>query len=82
MIAEMLNMNMSFISREFKNKTNISYIEYLTSKRMEAAKQMLTDGIPINDVIEKCGNHDVSSFKRAFKKHTGMTMSAWITQNK
>jgi len=82
MIAEMLDMNMSFISREFKKKTNTTYIEYLTNKRMETAKEMLANGIPINDVIKKCGNHDASNFKRAFKKHTGMTMSAWINQNK
>jgi len=82
MAAEMLDMNMSFISREFKKKTNTTYTKYLTSKRMETAKEMLTDGVPINEVIKKCGNQNVSNFKRAFKKYTGMTMSAWIAQKK
>lgn len=80
-IAERLGMNASCISRDFKNKTNTKYIEYLTNVRMEKAKELLIKGVPIEQVIERCGYFNVSSFKRSFKKHTKMTISAFIAQN-
>lgn len=80
-IAEKLDMNASSISREFKNKTNTKYIEYLTGIRIEKAKELLIQGTPVEDVIKDCGYFNVSSFKRAFKKHTNMTISSFLSKN-
>lgn len=80
-IAEKLDMNASSISREFKHKTNTKYIEYLTGVRIEKAKELLLQGISVEDVIQKCGYFNVSSFKRAFKKHTNMTISSFLNEN-
>lgn len=80
-IAEKLDMNASSISREFKHKTNTKYIEYLTSVRIEKAKELLVQGIPVEDVIKHCGYFNVSSFKRAFKNHTNMTISSFLSKN-
>ena len=80
-IAEKLDMNASCISREFKHKTNTKYIEYLTGVRIEKAKELLSQGIPVEDVISNCGYFNVSSFKRAFKKHTNMTISSFLSKN-
>ena len=81
-IAEKLGMNASCISREFKHKTNTKYIEYLTGVRVEKAKELLQNGIPVEEVIKSCGYFNVSSFKRAFKKHTNMTISSFLSQSK
>lgn len=80
-IAEKLDMNASCISREFKHKTNTKYIEYLTSVRIEKAKELLQRGMTVEEVIKNCGYFNVSSFKRAFKKHTNMTISFFLSQN-
>ncbi len=81
-IAEKLDMNPSCISREFKNKTNTKYIEYLTGVRIEKAKELLQQGLPVEDVIENWGYFNISTFKRAFKKHTNMTISSFLSQAK
>ncbi len=80
-IAEKLDMNASSISREFKHKTNTKYIEYLTDIRIEKAKELLAQGMAVEDVIQQCGYFNVSSFKRAFKKHTNMTISSFLSKN-
>ena len=80
-IAEKLDMNASSISREFKHKTNTKYIEYLTGVRIEKAKELLGQGMSVEDVIQNCGYFNVSSFKRAFKKHTNMTISSFLSKN-
>ncbi len=80
-IAEKLGMNASCISREFKHKTNTKYIEYLTNVRIEKAKELLQKGLSVEEVIESCGYFNVSSFKRAFKNHTNMTISSFLSQS-
>lgn len=80
-IAEKLDMNASSISREFKHKTNTKYIEYLTGVRIEKAKELLIQGMPVEEVITECGYFNVSSFKRAFKNHTNMTISSFLSKN-
>ena len=80
-IAEKLDMNASSISREFKHKTNTKYIEYLSSVRIEKAKELLLQGMPVEDVIQRCGYFNVSSFKCAFKNHTNMRISLFLSEN-
>ena len=48
---------------------------------LEKAKELFIKGTPIEQVIEHCGYFNVSSFRRSFKKHTKMTISAFLAQN-
>lgn len=78
MISEKLGISESYISREFKNKSNTNYVKYLIHVRMEKAKELLLKGDKIEKIVSNCGYLNVSSFKRAFKGYTGMSITSWL----
>ena len=76
-----LYMNVDYLSKQFIKETGYKFSYYLTSKRIEKAKQLL-----LEDNVEKiytvaeqvgCGNNP-QYFSQIFKKHTGMTPTAYI----
>ncbi len=72
--AEMLNVNSSYLSGLFKKKTGISLTEYITTRRvLRAADLLLTSQLPIKTIAEQVGIADVHYFSRVFKKETGQT---------
>ena len=81
-VARMLEMNPSFISREFKTKTNTNYLKYLTTVRINKAKELLLTDMPIDEIVTSCGYLDKTAFSRVFKQYTGMPITFWIKQNK
>lgn len=73
-VADSLFVNKSYISSNFKQKTGVSFIEYLTSVKMERAKKLIRDGaIRIYEVGGLLGFKDIEYFSRVFKKHTGLS---------
>ena len=51
---------------------------YMTTLRMNKAQQLLrSSGISIGEIAWKCGYDDQNYFCRVFRKHTGMTPSAY-----
>ncbi|MEI7025146.1 helix-turn-helix domain-containing protein [Paenibacillus sp. y28] len=61
------------LSRAFKQVTGINFIDYLTSIRMDAAKELLrSTDYKINDIAEKSG-YQQTYFNRIFKKYEGVT---------
>lgn len=80
MISEILGLSEKYISKEFKNKTTTNYLKYLTKVRIEKAKELLMTDMDINDIVSSCGYLNISSFRRTFKQHTGMTITVWKKQ--
>ncbi|MBQ4145015.1 MAG: helix-turn-helix transcriptional regulator, partial [Clostridia bacterium] len=72
-IADNLNRNPSYISRYFKEQMGMNLLEYINLKRIEYAKELLTQNLKITDVAEKSGFQNSASFIRVFKKVTGTT---------
>jgi len=73
-ISEKLNISSYYFSKLFKEEMNEGFIEYLTKRRVEMAKEMLRDpGRSIKEVGSECGYSDPNYFSRIFKKATGMT---------
>lgn len=73
-ISEELNLSSYYFSKLFKDETGEGFVEYLTRKRVEKAKEMLKD--PDKSIKEtgcECGYSDPNYFSRIFKKATGMT---------
>ena len=76
--SEKFGITKTYFSHLFHNSTGVSFKQYLTSLRMEYAKQMLTEKEPpIIDVGFECGFLTPSQFSRSFKAHTGMTPSEY-----
>lgn len=73
-IAQKFQITSSYLCRIIKQETGMSYKEYLTGLRMEAAKTMLRDpAVSVLDVCQRTGYNNVSHFIKVFQKHTGMT---------
>ena len=81
-IAEnQLYMNVDYVSRRFVRETGEKFSAYLNHERIRRAKELLADqGDPekIKSIAEQvgCGNNP-QYFSQLFKKHTGMTPSAY-----
>jgi len=73
-ISEALNISSYYFSKLFKDETGEGFVEYLTRKRVEKAKEMLKDPEKsIKEIGSECGYADPNYFSRIFKKSTGMT---------
>ncbi len=74
-IAQNLNLNRKYLARLFKKKTGVTMQEYITNRKMEAAKRLLSSGYNVNETAQMIGYCDQSSFSRAFKNHFGASPS-------
>lgn len=73
-IAEHVQMNPSSFSRLFRQEMGISFSEYVTTVRMNAAKKLLLDSNEkINEIAKKVGYVSPSHFVQIFGEYTGMT---------
>ena len=73
-MAEELGLDETYLSKQFKEKIGVSFIQYVTKCRMDRAKELLADpSVKLAEIAELVGMGNVQSFIRAFKKYEGMT---------
>lgn len=64
--------------RRFRRATGQTPVEYIQTVRVEEAKQILeTTNMPIADIAAEIGYTEPSSFRSAFRKHVGLSASAY-----
>lgn len=61
------------LNRKFKAVTGSTVWDYIIVKRLIAAKDLLQNGWKPNEVSEKCGYLEYSSFYRAYKSQFGVS---------
>lgn len=73
-IADMTRLNARYFCRLFKEETGMTYLEYLTARRLDAAKAMLggTDK-SVSDIAAETGFLNKRNIARAFKRRLGTT---------
>lgn len=73
-ISELFFVNRNYICNLFQKNMNTTFTQYLTSLRMESAKNLLlhTD-IPLSIIAEKNGFKDEFYFNKVFKKNEGIS---------
>ena len=59
--------------KEFKEYTGITIHQYLLTRRVLMAQDLIQQGMKPNEVAPKCGFQDYTSFYRAFKSRTGLS---------
>lgn len=59
------------LCRAFREYTGTTFLSYVTTKRIVAARQMIEQGEAATDVAYRVGFRDYSSFYRAYRKQTG-----------
>ncbi|MBQ8895088.1 MAG: AraC family transcriptional regulator [Clostridia bacterium] len=72
-IAAHFYYSREYLSRLFRTHYNITVADYLRSRRILAARPLLSKGIPPAEVCFQVGFGSLSAFNRAFKEETGMT---------
>lgn len=71
MLAEHFFLSPSQLSRIFKQSTGAAPWEYITIKRLTAAREKIRSGEPSQRAAENCGFGDYSTFYRAYVKFFG-----------
>lgn len=80
-IAEYSHINESYLSRTFKKECGCSITEYITSLRIERAKELLAShDILTYEISEQVGFKDPSYFSLTFKKYTGLSPKEYRRQ--
>ncbi len=77
-MVERSGLNARTFSRRFRAATGFAPIEYVQALRVEEAKQMLeTDQLSNDEVGAAIGYDDPASFRRVFKRGTGLSPAAY-----
>jgi len=72
-VAKRFWVSQSTITQTFRNKMGVSFYRCVTQRRLIAAKTMIAEGIPLEQVALEVGFSDYSSFYRAFKQEYGIS---------
>lgn len=73
-LAELMNYDVYWLSREIKKRTGKTYKELLQAKRMNQAVYLLSSSrLPVSDIIESVGYDNTSYFYRKFKERYGVS---------
>jgi len=73
-LAEVCGLSVYQLNRRLRRIFGITVSQVITKSRIDAASEMLRDGIiPIAEVAHSCGYFDQSAFSRVFRKTVGLT---------
>jgi len=77
-LAERAGYTRSHFSRMFKAWTGLSPRQYIVNARLSLAKELLrSTSLSVSDVAVRAGYGELFPFSKQFKRHTGMTPSAY-----
>lgn len=77
-VAGYVHLSVYYFSHMFKKEIGMTFVEYLTEKRMGKAKQLLlTTDLPISDIAREAGYWDSNYFGKVFKSMEGVTASQY-----
>lgn len=78
-VAEAVSANPSYLSYIFRKETGITFLQYLTNVRLQAACRLLTEqpGLSLEDVASRVGYHSASYFHKIFRSRFGVSPRQW-----
>lgn len=81
-LSAKLNLSSAYLSVYIKEKTGLNFSDHLLGIRMNKAKELLacTD-LTVNEISQRVGYLNITSFNRTFKKAVGMTPGAYRRQH-
>lgn len=73
-LAELLQMNLSYISKCFKVSTGIGLLDYINRMRINEGKRLISEKKrTVSQVAQMVGFENLNSFIRVFKKYESCT---------
>lgn len=78
LVAERVNLSANYVSAIFRKEMGVTFSDYITAQRMDAATELLrkTD-LSIGEIAEQIGYTDVKYFSKLCKKTLGMKPSEY-----
>ncbi|MDL2301081.1 AraC family transcriptional regulator [Lachnospiraceae bacterium OttesenSCG-928-D06] len=77
-IARQLNIPPAYLSKQFKAATGMSVTQYIQTRRMQKASELLrSSSSTIQDISSYVGYQDNNYFIKVFKRHHGTTPSEY-----
>ena len=71
-MARYCGLSESHFRRKFKVATGSGPVEFITSRRISAAKEMLRQNIPVKEIAERLAFSNEFYFRRVFKEKVGI----------
>lgn len=79
-VADAVFLSSAYFSRFFKQKTGLSFIDYLTSVRMQKAVELLGTRMKVGEIARKVGYQSRNRFFINFRLYTGYTPTEYRRQ--
>ena len=77
-LAELVDMNASYLSSVFKKETGMTYSEYLILCRVQQASRLLVEtNLSIGEIAHQSGYQDARYFSKQFSKQVGLKPSEY-----
>lgn len=78
-LAKIACLSPTQFKKLFKSNLGVSAHKYITQKRMEKAKALLTHtDLPVQIIAQQAGYHDLSAFSRRFSLYFGLSPRAFL----
>ena len=79
-ISSEVGLSRCYFAQMFKQSTGITPYQYIVQQRIERAKQLLQQDLPIVEIALSCGFSSQSSLNRTFRKCVGTTPKGYRRQ--
>lgn len=77
-VAQAIGVSPNYFSGMFSQEMEMTFVEYVTNKRMEQAKRLLREGeLPAAQIAAAVGYKDAHYFSFVFKKTVGVSPREW-----
>ena len=77
-VAEAAAVSSRTLLRHFREVADMTPLQYLQQLRVERAKLLLeVTTVDLSGIVEQCGYEDAASFRRLFRRQTGLTPTAY-----
>lgn len=73
LLAEHFFTSKYYLMHSFKEETGYTIGNYLTTKRLRYARELVQGGMPVTQACFECGFKNYSTFSRAYKKNFGVS---------
>ena len=72
-IANQFSVSVSTVTQLFQKKSETTFHNFVTLRRMERARSLILQGLPLESVGRAIGYRDHSTFYRAFRQTFGIS---------
>jgi AraC-like DNA-binding protein len=79
--GQALGVSERTVSRAFRSETGLSMVQWRQALRVHAALTLISEGMQVQEVSERLGYAQPSTFIASFKRVVGLTPGAYLAQD-